>query len=410
MNIVSDIITPNNNVLPLKQKIVHHRKPEPIFGQVIGRIASSHYHVSGGVIVEDILAELNKNPDISSIGVVDDAGSVIGVVARNMFFDILGRPFGRDLYKNRHIRSIAAETKRFKYTTNIFSVAEDLADDLNVHGYIYYILTGDDGRFFGVFSNRDLLIYLSQITQRDIGFAKIVQSSIIKEETALMSEYCEILAGTRMAKDVGGDHYMIRKYDESKWFFSICDVAGKGISASLLSVLLSGMNHMYDFSKGIRQFIVQLNDFIFASFHSEKFLTGIFVDFDEKSGRTTVYDAGHSYLCLYRNKKCVSLKSTSENLPIGITQAYQPASYSFTMKKDDVLMLYTDGMVEQSNPEGVRYGSAMLTGLITRVGTGNLSITKDAVFSNIHGFRKHQAQDDDMTILMLKYHGGKEAR
>ena len=377
---------------------------------VIGKIASSHYYVSGGIIVEDVLAELNKNPEISSLGVIDERGSVIGVVARNMFFDILGRPFGRDLYKNRQIRSIVAEARQFKYTTNIFSVAEELTFDLNLNGNIYYTLTGDDGRFFGVFSNRDLLVYLSQITQRDIGFAKIIQSGIIREETSLENEYCEILAGTKMAKDVGGDHYMIRKYDESRWFISVCDVAGKGVSASLLSVLLSGMNHVYDFSRGIRHFILQLNDFIYTSFHSEKFLTGIFIDFDEKTGKATVFDAGHSYLFLCRNKKCISLKSASENFPIGITPEYQPASYSFAMKSDDVLVLYTDGLVEQSNPEGARYGSGTMAALLTRMGGGSLAMIRHAVFSNIQTFRKHQAQDDDMTMLMLRYSGNSEGR
>ncbi|MFH0976363.1 MAG: SpoIIE family protein phosphatase [Spirochaetota bacterium] len=390
----------------LNRSRINIKKPCKLFGQVIGKIASSHYYTGGDVKVEDILSQLNNDESVSSLGVVDGSGAIIGIVTRNMFFDILGRPFGWDLHKNKKISTIVIDARRYEYTTNIFSIADAITGDLMSKSDIHYILTDENDRFFGIFNNRDLLMYLSYITQRDIGFAKNVQSSIINEETMYQNKYCEILAGTRMAKDVGGDHYIIKKHNDTNWFISVCDVAGKGISASLVSVLLSGMNYMYDFSLGIKQFVLRLNSFVYSSFKSEKFITGIFADFNEKSGKITVFDAGHSHCFLIRNKKCIPLKSVSENIPIGVSSEYSPAGYSFTMKAEDMLVFLTDGIEEQTNPEGDRYGQEALIGHILKQRSAELKDLKNFIFSDIRAFRKHQTQDDDMTLLMLKYTGG----
>jgi sigma-B regulation protein RsbU (phosphoserine phosphatase) len=383
---------------------IHLHEAEQLFGQVIGKIASSRFYTFDDVTVEELLHELNKNPAATSVGVIDrGSGSVQGVVTRDMFFDILGRPFGRDLYKNKMIRKIVMTARCFRYTNNIFSISNELAHDLTQNKDIHYVLTDDDGRFVGVFTNRDLLMYLSYLTRRDIAFAKNIQSSIINEETIFKNDYCEMLAATKMAKDIGGDYYIMKKYNGTNWFLAVCDVAGKGISASLLSVLVAGMNHIFDFEKGVKPYIIKLNDFIYNSFRSEKFITGIFADFNESTGKIVIYDAGHSYLFLNRNKKNIALKSVSENLPVGISSKYNPVSYSFTLKKDDLLVLYTDGIIDQTNSEGGRYGLERFQYFFIKHRGENLKIFKDIIYNDVHKFRSHQTQDDDMTMLLLRY-------
>ena len=383
---------------------IYIHETERLFGQVIGKIASSRFYTFDDVIVEELLHELNNNSAITSVGVIDRRSCAVqGVVTRDMFFDILGRPFGRDLYKNKLIRKIVMVSRCFRYTTNIFSIANELADDLALNKDIHYILTDEDARFVGIFTNRDLLMYLSYLTRRDISFAKNIQSSIICEETIIRNNHCEILAATRMAKDIGGDYYIMKKYSNTNWFLSICDVAGKGISASLLSVLVAGMNHIFNFENGVKPYIIKLNDFIYNSFRAEKFITGVFADFNESIGKIVIYDAGHSYLFLNRNKKNIPLKSVSENLPVGISPLYNPVSYGFTLKKDDLLVLYTDGIDDQTNPEGERYGLERFQYFITKHRGENLKVIKDIIYNDVHKFRSHQTQDDDMTMLLLRY-------
>ena len=54
--------------------VVQYRKPEALSGQVIGRIASSHFFIQDDVTVDDLLMELNRNIAVSSVGVIEKAG------------------------------------------------------------------------------------------------------------------------------------------------------------------------------------------------------------------------------------------------------------------------------------------------------------------------------------------------
>lgn len=384
--------------------ILKYRRPEPMSGQIIGRIASSHCFIEDDGRIEDLLKEMNIYPSVISAGVVDKKGTIVGVITRGMFFDILGRPFGRDLYKNKQIHKITSTVRHFNYSDNIFSVADEISSDLLLNRDVHYALTDGTGAFFGVFTNRDLLIYLSYLTTRDLAFAKNIQSCIINEETVIRNEHCEMLAATKMAKDVGGDYYTLKKYSDREWFVAVCDVAGKGISASLLSALLGGINHMYNFTReGIRQYIEKLNDYICSSLKSEKFITGIFIDFNEATGHATVYDAGHSFIFLVRKKKIVRLNEVTENLPIGVLSDYKPVSYRVGLKKNDILVVFTDGIEDQTNTGGAKYGPDRLLKFFTNTDDENLKIIKDSIFHDIRKFRDGQTQDDDMTILMLRY-------
>lgn len=384
-------------------RVINHRDPDRMAGQVIGRIASSHYYIRDDVRIDDLLKELNGNPAVSSVGVVNGNGAITGVITRDLFFDILGRPFGRDLYKNKRIDAIRFDARRFKSGDNIFAVAEEISDDLMVNRDVHYALTDNDDRFFGVFTNRDLLIYLSYLTTRDLGFAKNVQSCIINEEMITRNERCDMLAATKMAKDVGGDYYTVRRYGETNWFIAVCDVAGKGMSAALLSVLLGGINHVFDFGSGVRRYVEKLNDYIHSSLKSEKFITGVFADFDDATGQVKIFDAGHSFIFLVRRKKIIHLNGVAENLPIGVSPGYNPVSYRVRLKKNDILVIYTDGIEEQRNSCGVPYGPNRLRDFFTRLDNENLKIIKDSVFHDIRKFRNGQTQDDDMTLFMLRY-------
>ncbi len=384
-------------------RVINRRDPEQMSGQVIGRIAGSHYYIRDDVRIDDLLKELNGNPAISSVGVVDNNGTIAGVITRDLFFDILGRPFGRDLYKNKRIDTITFNARHFKSGDNIFSVAEEISSDLMLNRDVHYVLTDNDDRFFGVFTNRDLLIYLSYLTTRDLGFAKNVQSCIINDEMITRNERCDILAATKMAKDVGGDYYTVRRYGETNWFIAVCDVAGKGISAALLSVLLGGINHVFDFGIGVRRYVEKLNDYIYASLKSEKFITGVFADFDDATGQVKIFDAGHSFIFLVRRKKVIHLNGVAENLPIGVSPVYNPVSYRVKLKKNDILVIYTDGIEEQRSPGGAPYGPDRVRDFFTRLDNENLKIIKDSVFHDIRKFRNGQTQDDDMTLFMLRY-------
>jgi sigma-B regulation protein RsbU (phosphoserine phosphatase) len=129
-----------------------------------------------------------------------------------------------------------------------------------------------------------------------------------------------------------------------------------GRGASLVTTSISGMYSIYDFSKGVTGFISSLNDYIASSFDSQKFVTGIFVEFDENTAELNFYDMGHSYIYIYRHSRLFRLKTNSSNLPLGVGPELDPACDTMTLEQGDLLILITDGIAEQVNPAGEEYG------------------------------------------------------
>lgn len=207
-----------------------------------------------------------------------------------------------------------------------------------------------------------------------------------------------------MAKGVGGDFYYINNYEDCRWMICVCDVSGKGISASLLTTCISGITSIYDFKKGLQDYIIKLNDYIFNSFEAERFVTGIFIDFNEETGDLKVLDMGHSYIYIEKKEQLFRLKTKGENVPIGITRPVIPVESRVKLKKGERLFLITDGIIEQTNSAGEEFGEWRFANIVRIINHAvSIKELKNKILSDIYKYRGSQTQTDDMTVVILDY-------
>ena len=388
-----------------RKSVLQVYEPGSIHDNVIGKIASSYFYVHCDTMIHDLADALIKNASISAVGIVDDDNKALGVIPRKDLFSILGKPFGRDLNKNRTVMSLLGFARMYHYRKNIFAVAEDLSSYLRNLKTVYFLLTDEDDRFAGIFSSRDLLIFLSDITQRDIQLAKQLQSCIVAEEQVIDSDGLIILGASKMARGLGGDFYYIKRYAEHKWIICLCDVSGKGVSAALMSVTMGGMKSIYNFAGGLRDYIEKLNRYIFMTFGGQLFVTGMFLDLDERTGKGVLYNFGHSYFFIHRGKRLRELKSQTGNFPIGIQNDIKPMGIGLQLYAGDLIIMMTDGFEEQINAQGERYGAKRVLRMLNEnIGHGVKEI-KDSLYRDVQQFRKNQTQHDDMSLLLLQYKG-----
>ncbi len=212
------------------------------------------------------------------------------------------------------------------------------------------------------------------------------------------------MASATTAKGVGGDFYSVRKIGESTWFVAICDVSGKGVAASIVTAMLHGSVETFDFERhDLVEFVRHVNRSIFSTFEGDKFLTGIFLFFDESSGRLTILDMGHSYFGMVRGEKMMKVATSTENLPVGITDHINPRPSSITLLRGDILILVTDGLTEQQNPHGEEYSMERLFRLVKEYrGEGPESI-RDRIRNDFNTFRGDAPYHDDATFMLLRY-------
>ncbi|SFI66860.1 Serine phosphatase RsbU, regulator of sigma subunit [Treponema bryantii] len=197
----------------------------------------------------------------------------------------------------------------------------------------------------------------------------------------------------------------------------IFDSSGHGITTGIITMLAKNI-FKQEFYEGDNKELPELIEKINTRFNVEKgevdtFLTGIFLRMkgtDEYgNGQIEFVNAGHQTPVIYRKRDesfTVINNSTLSVGAIGLTviEPYYDA-INVTMEKGDELILYTDGVINCCAPGGRRLGQQGLINILAANIDKPVDDQLNDVISDIASFKGMEPSKDDMTIMLLRYHG-----
>lgn len=382
-------------------------KPERIYGSSLLRVAETFEYIRSSEKVT-VLAELfQANPDQMAVGVCDETGRALGLVTRVHLFNLLGKPYGREVLNRKPILDVAEMVEAFDMNSNLFQTAEHLQTSMDRSVVQYYLLADSEGFYRGIFSSKDLLAYLSRITQEDIQLAGQLQERLVKGRLSEAGPGWAIEAFSQSAKGLGGDFYHVMPLADGRVFVAMGDVSGKGVAASVLTSLLWGVLQFYDYRKGLKRLLAQVNEALIRTFHLEKYLTGVFLLFDPVTRDLTLADMGHGHSWLVRGRKARPLRFTGPsgasgmNLPLGIDLGLEPQVYRLKLHAGDLVCLYTDGLTEQENEAGEEFGEPAVVRLACRHGDAPSGLP-EALMQQLKRHQGPVPRLDDVTWLQLR--------
>ncbi len=385
------------------RRILHRAPGSHRQGEVIAKLASSRYYVRATDDIEALAAAMDKAPGLIAVGVVAETGTPRGLILRRELFDLLGKPYGREFYKKKPVSAVMQTARAFGDDTSIIGVAESLKEEVRQLDDTYYLLVDGAGSFSGIFTSKHLLIYLSDTTARDIALAQRLQAAIVRESFRFEDPRCTILCTSRMAKEVGGDFYTVKRLDAHRVLMCICDVSGKGIAASLITAVLGGIFNTYTGTHSLQPFLRSLNAYLFETFRLDYFVTGVFMELDLRTGHATICDMGHSFVLVREKTTLFRLGRKTSNPPLGIVADLSPVVSSYCFPKDGLAILFTDGVVEQTSRRGAEYSQARLWGLLKRHAADSPAALGEALTADFDSFKGDQPQNDDVTFMIMKY-------
>jgi sigma-B regulation protein RsbU (phosphoserine phosphatase) len=251
-------------------------------------------------------------------------------------------------------------------------------------------------------SFQDLSNYFVDMTSRDITTASLLQERFLANAGEIGDPRVRVNAWSLPARGVGGDFYFMKTLGENLSFAVLCDVSGKGVSASLVVSMVWGFLRAHTLNRGLGNMLAELNDVMVNTFHMEKYLTGFFLVCDSEKRILQFADMGHSHSALIRNRIVHNLEKAGVNLPIGVELNIKPVICRIRIKPGDALLIYTDGITEQDNPEGEEFGSKRLLELALKCQSNGKDM-EELVPSAVEGFRKNIPQLDDMSYLFFRF-------
>jgi len=198
---------------------------------------------------------------------------------------------------------------------------------------------------------------------------------------------------------VGGDFYDIFEIDDDMVAVLIGDVSGKGLAAAALTSAVKNSIKAFCFHEASPAVIVsKTNDLIAKSSGASVFVTLFLALIDTRTGGMVYCNAGHPPGLLRRHAGTVATLET-RSPAIGIFGGMVFSDSSLVLKAEDMLILYTDGIVEARYDRDF-YGEAKLLDFIKSVKNPNAKTLPGKILKSVRGFTGGPLQDDIAIIVV----------
>lgn len=244
--------------------------------------------------------------------------------------------------------------------------------------------------------------------QKEMQVAQEIQHTLLPKEVPKISGY-DIASLYRAAKEVGGDYFDFVNVDDDTTGVVVADVSGKGVPGSLVMTIIRTALRMEargNFSAA--EVMTRMNDFVTEDMKKGMFVTIFYVILDSKNRIISYASAGHNPMILYRAESDETFFLNPRGFPVGISL---PDDTLFRrsidvekikLKKNDMLVIYTDGVTEAMNENREQYGEERLIRLIKKCGGLSTQGFIDRLNEDIKNFTGEEPQNDDITVVAIK--------
>lgn len=205
------------------------------------------------------------------------------------------------------------------------------------------------------------------------------------------------------SKQVGGDYFDVFRLDENRILVAIADVTGKGTPASLLMANLQSMiKILVQFPLSLSEMTSKINDIIYQNTAADKFITFFWGIIDTSAQKFTYVNAGHNPP--YHEKNGELFELGLGGLILGIMSTFIPYEMGeIDFRPGERLFIFTDGVTEAMNPEGVEFGEENLMTLIKTWKTESSRDFSDRIQGNVQLHAGTAPQSDDITIIAVQW-------
>lgn len=208
------------------------------------------------------------------------------------------------------------------------------------------------------------------------------------------------------AREVGGDLYDFFFIDNDHLLFVIGDVSDKGVPAALLMARTKTLIKSAAAGVFPPDQILSLANREFCDNNEAMMFVTVFLGIiNLKDGRVIYTNAGHNPpLICGSGSEAVFLKSAPA-APLGIDEDTIYKTFDFKLERGEQLFMYTDGVTEAFNKEGLMFSDEKLRTLLSQPDQLSPRTQVQAVYEQLKTFAEGAEQTDDITILALKYQG-----
>ena len=193
----------------------------------------------------------------------------------------------------------------------------------------------------------------------------------------------------------------------------VADVSGHGAAVSGIAEALRTLMRRFVNHLDQTRFVRALNREFAAIVESGRFATAVVATFWSPTGDLEICNAGHPRPLLFRAREgrwsvldagAVRTQGVA-NIPLGILDATHYEPFGTTLEAGDLVLFYSDAMLESQDPSGAFLGEEGLLRIVQDLDPRQPPALLTGLAAAVASFREGQPADDDQTLLLFTPNG-----
>lgn len=240
--------------------------------------------------------------------------------------------------------------------------------------------------------------------EKELQMAHDIQRDLLPRHLPSLPGY-EIAADWHAAREVAGDFYDCFALDNDRVGVVIADVSDKGAPAAIFMAVARSLirgNALSAVSPS--DALKQANRVILADSQSGMFVT-VYYAILGRGGQITGVNAGHNLPVIYHSARQTHEVLPRGGHPLGWFEDIPITPVTVQLEPGDILVFYTDGLIESENVAGEPYGEDRLIARLHALGSRPAAEILQQIIADVNAFRGLAPVFDDTTLVVVRYTG-----
>jgi len=211
-------------------------------------------------------------------------------------------------------------------------------------------------------------------------------------------------ARCRQVLELGGDCFDFVPLADRRLAMTIADASGKGLPAALMiSNVQSSLRTAALFTgNDVAAVLKAVNRQVYATSLADRYATLFHGVFDGATRTLRYVNAGHNPPMVVRRNGSIDWLE-SGGTPVGMFQDWTYEEEEVCLNPGDLVLAYTDGVIEAVDPAGEEWGIEGLRKAVAESNTQCADEIVHAIFTSMDEFSQGR-QSDDATVVALRVH------
>ncbi|GFE62671.1 PP2C family protein-serine/threonine phosphatase [Geobacter sp. AOG2] len=385
----------------------------PTLGEVMRSVTPVLSHTS----VQDVVTTFQGDPALLMIPVVV-AGVFEGAISRKeLFIRHLSRPFAMDLFGKKPISTLISGTTLV------------LAPECDINYALTRLLEHDpeldtdsfpviqQGACVGIVHVSELLMAISRSQahllatletlsariREEVEKARQIQQDLLPPSTC---NYAGLVLDAVLinSSEISGDVYDYFFIDQNRLGVMVGDVSGHGVQSGMVATAAKAGLHLL-LDGGVAtpgKLLGGMNKAVCATASNSLMMTAVIAVIDRTANKVFLANAGHNYPYLYRSSdEAVVMLDGTGGFPLGFDMGSEYHEIAIDFQCGDLLILYSDGIVEARNEEGDEFGYERFSRYARQNSGSSPESFRLGLLDAVRTFSGAECFEDDVTLLVV---------